>query len=246
MKGVRDIKFITHSEYYSLGVSEPAFTTDGPDLQDLINQLDMFDERQNEAIRSAMHQAGNLICEEQKRLAPFDYLKDAITVGQLRVQAKENKIFPWGKPYETDQVVSITSGYHDNAFNYEDTKRAKYRKHTVRNGIVHDGDYWMSANKKKPGVIGMTYEFGRPGKSTPHHRNSPKMKQVRNRIPNRTDHKSWKNRKNWKEAVPTEVEISKGTIQPVPHIRKGFDNKVEEAARLVINAVENELDRLGE
>lgn len=91
------------------------------------------------------------------------------------------------------------------------------------------------------GVVGLTYEFGRPGKSTAHHRNSPTMKQIRRRIPNKDAKRS-----EQKKAVPTEVDIRKGTIQPHSHIRRGFDGKKKESARIVISVVENEVRKLGE
>ena len=40
-----------------------------------------------------------------------------------------------------------------------------------------------------------------------------------------------------------EVEVNKGTIQPVPHIRRGFDNKVKQAAETVISEVQAEINR---
>ena len=41
-----------------------------------------------------------------------------------------------------------------------------------------------------------------------------------------------------------EVEVLKGTIQPQPHIRRGFDNKVNEAVKGVIESVDSELKKL--
>ena len=106
---------------------------------------------------------------------------------------------------------------------------------------VGSGDkYWQ---KESAGIIGMTYEFGRPGESR--QRSGETMKQKRKRrkkIPVRSNRK---NAKGWKysEAVPTEVEISKGMIAPVPHIRRGFDNKKEEAAELLFRELENAIER---
>lgn len=233
-KYVNGIKIVPHSQYLATNRSEGLFTTGWPDMSKMIQALDLFDSRVSDEVIRLMHQAGHLICAEQRRLAPFDFLRNAITVGQVKAKVKKDMTLPTGKNYEARQVVGITSGYHSDAFNYQQTARAKYRTHTAsRNGIVHDGDYWMSASKASPGVIGMTWEFGRPGKSTAHHRNAKTMKQVRRRIPDRTDLKSWKNRKNWGEAVPTEVEINKGAIQPIPHIGRGMLNKEVEAAKLV-------------
>lgn len=111
--------------------------------------------------------------------------------------------------------IGITAGYQPDAFSFDDE------------GF-------------NPGVVGMVYEFGRPGQSP--ERKGDKMTQTRKRIPNKKTAK----RKDWEEAVPTEVEISKGTIQPVPHIRRGFDNVREKAVNLVIDAVQKETDKIGE
>ena len=75
----------------------------------------------------------------------------------------------------------------------------------------------------------MTYEFGRPGNGVFEpfgiDRSSPTMIQVRN---------------------GEEVEVNKGTIQAEPHIRRGFDNVVEQAAQAVIDSISAELDKFGD
>ncbi len=38
----------------------------------------------------------------------------------------------------------------------------------------------------------------------------------------------------------------KGTIQPTPHIRRGFDEVVEQAVQTVINHINAEIDKIGE
>ena len=94
-------------------------------------------------------------------------------------------------------------------------------------------------NNVNHGVIGALYEFGRPGK-TPE-RSGKEMEQKRKRIPNKSE-----KRKYWKKAVPTRVKINKGTIQAQSHIRRGFDNVVEQAAQAVIDSISAELDKLGD
>lgn len=71
-----------------------------------------------------------------------------------------------------------------------------------------------------PGLVGTVMEYGRPGQSP--ERSSPTMTQVRN---------------------GKEVEVSKGTIQPQPHIRRGFDNVREKAVEIVIDTIMQELDK---
>ena len=209
-------------------MSEEVFSSDMPELQSLIKKLDVFDEETNKAVRTAMHKGADIIMNEQKKLisGKGKWIADAISKSSIYANKKSE--------------ISISIGYHSDAFNYENTENQKYRTHTGRNGIVSDSDYWKKATKEKPGVIGLMYEFGRPGTSTAHHRNKPTMKQVRKRIPNKKTAK----RSKWKKAVPTEVEISKGTIQAVPHIRRGFDIKKEEAVNIVLEAVNREIDKL--
>lgn len=77
------------------------------------------------------------------------------------------------------------------------------------------------ADGKNSGVIGLTYEFGRPGQSRT--RSGKTMKQVRG---------------------GKAVEVSKGKISPRPHIRPAFDAKVKEASERVIEAVTDEIGKV--
>lgn len=74
-----------------------------------------------------------------------------------------------------------------------------------------------------PGVVGMTYEFGRPGQSGARKRENMKQKR-RGRI----------------------MTVKKGAIQPLPHIRRGFDNVKEQAAKTIIEAYNREIEKLKE
>lgn len=117
--------------------------------------------------------------------------------------------------------------------------------YTTKNGALGiTSGYQSSAFKSdsdgfNPGLVGMVTEFGRPGTSAQH--SGKKMKQKRKRIPN----KGTADRKDWQPAVPTEVEIEKGTIQPYPHIRRGFDAVKDRAAQVLIDAYNTEIDKLG-
>lgn len=214
-------------------MSEEMFSTDMPDLESFIRQLDMFDDEQNKVILETMHDIGNNIEHSQKRLISKSKVAD------LLIDAIEQSSIYTNK----NGVICVSVGYHTDVFNYKDTERKQFRTHTVsRQGIVHDADYWMYADREHAGVIGLTYEFGRPGKSAPHHRNSPKMKQVRKRIPNKKGTK----RKYWMKAVPTEISINKGVIQPVPHIRRGFDMVLGQNIDQLVNAVNRVLDKLSD
>ena len=85
-------------------MSEEMFSTDMPDLESFIKQLDMFDENVNKALRTAMHEAGDMVCQAQKRLilSKSRRLSEAITTGRV---------------YTTrDGALGITSGYQSGAF----------------------------------------------------------------------------------------------------------------------------------
>lgn len=178
------------------------FSTDLPDLQSLINQLDMFNEDVNRTVRESVHKGADIIMNEQKRLISGKSQKLADAISKSRV-------------YTTKKSgIGISTGYMPDAFE------------TDSDGF-------------NPGIVGMVFEFGRPGQSTAQRKNE-KMKQIRKRIPN----KETARRKDWEEAVPTEVEIRKGKIQPQSHIRRGFDNKVEEAVKVVFDSVSSCIDKL--
>ena len=74
-----------------------------------------------------------------------------------------------------------------------------------------------------PGVVGMTWEFGRPGQSP--RRSGATMTQTRN---------------------GKRVEVNKGAIQPVPHIRAGADDTFEQNWQTLVNAANSVTDKLGE
>lgn len=97
---------------------------------------------------------------------------------------------------------------------------------TKRGGLGITTGYQTEAFKadedgKNAGVIGMTYEFGRPGQSRT--RSVDKMKQRRGgKI----------------------VEVSKGKISPRPHIRPAFDAKIKEASDRTIEALSRETGKV--
>ncbi len=104
---------------------------------------------------------------------------------------------------------------------------------TKKGGIGISSGYQANAFKTdsegfNPGIVGMTNEFGRPGSSVFEafgiDRTSETMLQERN---------------------GKEVEVKKGAIQPLSHIRAGSDETLEENIRDVKNTVNNLLDKLG-
>lgn len=166
-------------------MSNDFFSTELPDLNGFIRELDLLDENVNEAVRDAMHEGNHVIAEEQHRLADetgIPFLAEHIREGEL---------------YATKSGgIGVTSGYMSEAFEKD-------------------------AEGKNAGVIGLTYEFGRPGQSRT--RSKDTMKQTRN---------------------GKTVEVSKGKISPRPHIRRGFDNKIREAADKTIKALERETGKV--
>ena len=165
-------------------MSEEIFSTNMPDLQSFIRELDLFDENVNKALRTAMHEAGNMICLAQRRLVKSQRLAAAITTGRVYTTKKGS--------------LNISVGYQPEAFKT-------------------DGDGF------NPGVVGMVTEFGRPGQSS--QRSGDTMKQTRG---------------------GKKYTVKKGTIQPRPHIRPGFDSTKEAAAQKLINAYSAEINKLGD
>lgn len=156
------------------------FTSDIPDLESFIRELDLFDENVNKALRTAMHESGNMICLAQRRLVKSQRLAAAISTSDV---------------YTTkDGALGITSGYQSSAFK-------------------SDSDGF------NPGLVGMVTEFGRPRSSR------TKMEQTRN---------------------GKKYSVTIGKIQPYPHIRRGFDATKEQAAQVLINAYNAEIDKLGD
>lgn len=165
-------------------MSDEFFSSEFPDLQKMINQLDLMNDNVNKAVRESINEGADKILAEQRRLAAMT------NVPGLPQAVTKSRIYTTKKG-----IIGISSGYHSGAFKEKDGKNL--------------------------GVIGMTYEFGRPGQS-----------------PNRNGKTIKQNRKG------KEVEVNKGTIQPIPHIRRGFDNKIEEACNIVIKSVTDEIEKL--
>lgn len=165
-------------------MSKVTVSTGMSELQDFIRKLNLVDDNVNRAIRSVMHEGGEIIAQEQRRLISgvSHRLSDAISVSNVYTTKKG--------------AIAITSGYQPSAFQKD-------------------------ASGMNAGEAGMTWEFGRPGKSPKH--SSPTMQQKR------------------RGKVYT---VKKGVIQPVPHIRRGFDNKKSAAADLIIQRGKEEIEKI--
>lgn len=159
-----------------------AFTSDMPDLEGFIKELDLFDDNVNQALRTALHTAGDMIGQAQKRLALPKSKRLAAAISTSRVYTTK------------DGALGITSGYQAGAFKT-------------------DSDGFNA------GLVGMVTEFGRPRSSR------TKMEQTRN---------------------GKKYSVTIGKIQPYPHIRRGFDATKEQAAQVLINAYNAEIDKLGD
>lgn len=198
--------------------AEEVFHSELPDIRSMIKKLDAFDERANKAIRDGINRGGDIILAEQRRL-----------IGSQKVGKRLSKAIKKSRltvSKKNKNFVSVSMGYQEDSFK------------------VGMGDkYWQ---KESDGIIGLTYEFGRPGQSP--QRSGETMKQKRKRRKKVPVSSKRKNAKGWKysEAEPTEVTIKKGAIAPVPHVRRGFDNKVEEAADAAVNIVVQALEKVWE
>ena len=103
-----------------------------------------------------------------------------------------------------------------------------------------------TGKRKVTALSGLPMSSADPGKAL--QRSGGTMKQTRKRRKKIPVSSKRKNAKDWKysEAEPTEVTIKKGAIAPVPHVRRGFDNKVEEAVNAVAQELETALDEVME
>ena len=167
-------------------MAEEAFSMEMPDLQGLIQRLNMFDEAQNEAVRKAMDTIGDNIAAAQRRL-----IQGVKGGGKLAGNISRSRIYTTKKG-----VLGVKAGYQAGAFK------------TDSNGF-------------NAGIVGMVREFGRPGQSA--YRSKSTMTQTRN---------------------GKKVEVSKGTIQPTPHIRLGFDQTLEQNVQTLVDAVNAVVDKL--
>ena len=166
-------------------MADEFFSTELPDIQAFIKELDLLDENVNKAVRDGLHKGADIILAEQKRLAPSKLnLSDYISKSNVYVTKKG--------------VLGVAVGYLSDAFIPDE------------NNINH-------------GAIGSMYEFGRPGQSP--ERSGNTMTQKRH---------------------GKTYTVKKGTIQPQPHIRRGFDNVVEQAAQAVIDSISAEIDKFGD
>lgn len=103
-----------------------------------------------------------------------------------------------------------------------DIETTKSGRLKVRTGYDYSPGY------EDPGwiVVGMTYEFGRPGQSSSFRKN---------------EYRFWSYRRLGKGKLIS-MKQKKGAIQPRSHIRRGHDNKVREASDALIKKVVNAED----
>lgn len=133
---------------------------------------------------------------------------------------------------------AVRSGIHDGAALIEaEQKRLAPSKtaSAIKTGNIYstrkgklkvDVGYFSESFKKNGdkdglGLIGTIYEFGRPGSSP--QRSGNTMIQKRG---------------------GTEYEVEKGEIQPVPHIRRGFDNKSGQAVEITAGYVTDKIEEV--
>ena len=166
--------------------AEEAFSMEMPDLQGLIQRLNMFDQKQNEAARKALDDIGDNIANAERRL-----IQGVKGGDKLARNITRSRIYTTKKG-----VLGVKAGYQAGAFKAD-------------------------SEGFNPGLVGMMREFGRPGKST--YRSKPTMTQTRN---------------------GKKVEVSKGTIQPHPHIRLGFDQTLEQNVQTLVDAANAVIDKL--
>ncbi len=115
------------------------FSSELPDIQKFIKDLDLLDKNVNNAVLNAMHKDADIIVNEQRRLAP-ERLAKYITKGEIRVSKKGN--------------ITIDCGYQSEAFEtYE--------------GSTNMGVYGVAVEFGRPGTgkrSGKTMKQTRHGK----------------------------------------------------------------------------------
>lgn len=89
---------------------------------------------------------------------------------------------------------------------------------------------YLASEDEKWITAGAVFEFGRPGTSPRH--NSPDMEQTRRIYHGRRPHR--RRDMTADELTPMKLKVKKGRIQPVPHIRRGFQNKRSEVVELML------------
>ena len=115
-------------------------------------------------------------------------------------------------------VIGITSGYQADAFKTD-------------------------AEGFNPGVVGVTYEFGRPGGSPGRTKETMKQKRrIRTAIKTTKKGKVIKDRS--KPAEPKEIDVKKGYVPASPHIRRGFDMKLEDAIGVIFSGINDEVKKV--
>lgn len=88
-----------------------------------------------------------------------------------------------------------------------------------------DVDY-DTDNTTRLGVIGLVFEFGRPGQSSSTRRDTETYRHTKGEI--------------------SGFKVKKGAIRPIPHIRSGFDEIKPYCVNILINAYNAEIDKLGD
>ena len=147
----------------------------------------------------------------QKLIQKLDLLDDEANAAVREGMKKGARIIN----EEQKRLISGTSPRLSDAIRVGKVYATKKRIYKISTG------YPPEAFPKKgfsPGLVGMIFEFGRPGK-----KGGRKMTQNRN---------------------GESVEVRIGSIQPVPHIRKGFDSKVGQATELTEAALTGAVNKL--
>lgn len=117
-----------------------SFSTDAPDLEEFIRELDKFDENVNKALRAGLHEVGTMICQSQRRLILSKPRARPERKSKMRL-VKLSEAITTSAIYTTKSgALGITSGYQAGAFQEDST------------GF-------------NPGLVGMVTEFGRPRSS---------------------------------------------------------------------------------
>lgn len=169
---------------------------DFPNLDAFIKQLDLMNANVNRALRNSLKHCGKMIAGSQKRKIRYKSKRLADAIGEGEIFITENG------------ALGIKVGYQPWTFDVD----------------YEDVDYENDVSTKI-GVIGMVFEFGRPGQSA-----------------ERSSLTTYRHLNGSKSGFL----VKKGAIQPIPHIRSGFDEIKPYCVNIVIEAYNREIDKLSE
>lgn len=146
----------------------------------------------------------------------LDLLNDDVNKALRRAMHEGAKIIS----YEQQMLANMISFDIASFISESDLEVIGNGQLSITTGLLEDA-FDFDNDSENIGIIGMTWEFGRPGESPK--RNTDTMEQIRN---------------------GKKYKVIKGRINPRPFIRPGFDRTVKAASQRVIDVVNRETGKV--